>query len=132
MKLMALLPFMDKQDIKEFAKKIANKEVTGISLAVVYPFLDKEDLDELVQDLIKNGQKKDIYAALPFLSKTALNTLYENVRNGTIEGFKEEVLLPFIGKDKIKERFDELVKKASENPEEAQDDVSVIFESEDE
>ncbi|QMS85731.1 hypothetical protein [Candidatus Xianfuyuplasma coldseepsis] len=127
MKLMALLPFMDKEEIKEFANKIVSGEVKGISLAVVYPFLGRDNLDELVQELIKQGRNKDIYAALPFLSKSALNTLYENVKSGKIEGFKQEVLLPFLGKDKIKEMFDDLVQKAQEEGTDEEDDISVIF-----
>lgn len=132
MKLMALLPFMEKEEIKEFATKIANGEIKGISLAVVYPFLNREDLDELVQHLIEKGRNKDLYAAIPFLSKSALNTLYENVKSGKIEGFKQEVLLPFLGKDKIKELFDDLVQKAQEEGSDEDDDVSVIFQDTDE
>ncbi len=130
MKLMALLPFMDKDELKEFAKKVASGEVKGISLAVVFPFLRKEDLDDLVEDLIKGGNKKDIYAALPFLSKSAINTLYERIQNNEIEGFKQEALLPFLGKDKIKELFNIMVQKAAQEPEE--NDISDVFEPDEE
>jgi len=125
MKLISLLPFMDKEEIKGLAQKIINKEVTGVSLVVLFPFLDTEDLDELVDDLIKNGSTKQIYHALPFLSKKSINTLYEKVKNGEIKGFREQALLPFLGKSAIKDMFDTLVKEASEKATEEDPDVDM-------
>lgn len=134
MKLTSLLPFMEKEELKELAQKIVNKEVTGVPLALLFPFLDRENLDELVDGLIKNGSSKELYSALPFLSKKSVQDLYEKVKSGELTGFKEQALIPFLGKSAIKEIFDSLVKEAMENPIENDDDedMSDLFEEDDE
>jgi len=102
MKLIHLLPFMDKEELKELAAKIINGEAKGVNLVVLYPFLDRADLDELVDQLLEKQNYKPIYGALPFL-----------------------------GKDKIKAMFDDIVKHATETGEAAADeDVSDLFEDE--
>jgi len=133
MKLMALLPFMDEEEIKELATKIINGEVKGISLVVLFPFLSREDFDEIVQQLIEQKDFKQLYGALPFLSKTTLNNLYTLVKDGKLEGFKEEALLPFLGKDQLKGLFDELVKDAMNQTTETVDEtVADLFEDDEE
>jgi hypothetical protein len=133
MKLMHLLPFMDKEDITQLAEKVMNNEVQGVKLAVLFPFMDREELDNLIDLLIEKGRKRDLYTALPFLSKTSLNKLFEAVKAGKIEGFKEQALLPFLGKDKVKELFDEYVKNAhNEASDESDEDVSDLFDDEEE
>jgi len=118
MKIATLLPFMEGEDIKELAQKIINKEVKGVKLVILFPFLNTEDLDEICDLLIKEGNNRDLYSALPFLGKEKINKLYEEVKAGNLEGFKENALIPFIGHEKIKEIFNTLVKEAEENVEE--------------
>lgn len=114
MKLISLLPFMDKEDLKDLVAKIKSKEVKGVPLAVLYPFLDKEDLEDLVDHMIEEGNKKEIYSALPFLSKKSINKIFAKVQSGELEGLKEHAFLPFLGKKRIKEIFDDIVKHAEE------------------
>ncbi len=131
MKLIHLLPFMDKEELKELAAKIINGEAKGVNLVVLYPFLDRADLDELVDQLLEKQNYKPIYGALPFLGKDKVSQLYDRVQAGELEGFKEQALLPFLGKDKIKAMFDDIVKHATETGEAAADeDVSDLFEDE--
>lgn len=111
MKLLHLLPFMDDEDLKELVQKIKTQEVKGVKFVHLYPFLDREDIDELVDEAVKQGRPKDLYSALPFMSKNKLNEIYEKIQSGEITGFKEEALLPFLGKGKIKELVDRLIKE---------------------
>lgn len=111
MKLRNLLPFMDNEDLKELVQKIKSNEVKGVKLVHLYPFLDREDIDDLVDVVLKEGKSRDLYSALPFISKKKLNEIYERIQAGELEGFKEEALLPFLGKDKIKELVDRVIKQ---------------------
>lgn len=132
MRLVHLLPFMDNEDITELVEKVMNNEVKGVKLAVLFPFMDRAELDNLVDLLIEKGKKKDLYTALPFLSKASLNKVYEAVKADKIEGFKVQALLPFLGKDKVKELFDEYIKEAQNQPSDEDEDVSELFDDEEE
>lgn len=118
MKLAHILPFMESNELKELALKIVNNEVEGVKIAIIYPFLSNEDLDEVVEALIKDNKGKELTQALPFVSEESLNKIFEAIKAGTIEGLKEQALYPFLGKDKIKEMFDILVKECQEKAKE--------------
>jgi len=111
MKLMSILPFLDQEDLSELIAKIKSKEVKGVSFTHLYPFLNSQEVDELVDLLVKEGPKKDLYGALPFMSKARLEKLHNEVKDGKVEGFAEEALLPFLGKDKIKDLVQDLINR---------------------
>lgn len=115
MKLMSLLPFMETKEIQELAAKIISGEVKGISLITLFPFLPKEDLVGILNQLIETKQYRQIYGMLPFLASDDLDSLYEQVKDGKLEGFKEQALLPFLGKDQLKGLFDNLVEQATKD-----------------
>lgn len=119
MKLTSLLPFMDKEEIKNLAKQIASGEVQGVKLTYLFPFLDRDDLDEIVNELIDQGKTKEIYSALPFLKKATIESIYERIQKGELEGFKEEALLPFLGSEKISAIFQDVIQQAMKNAKEA-------------
>lgn len=121
MKLMSILPFLDSEDLTELIEKIKNKEVEGVKFSHLYPFLNKKEVDELVDILVADGKSRDIYSALPFMSRDRLNKLYTEVKDGKLEGFSEEALLPFLGKDKIKEMVQDIIKN---NKEDLDDDIA--------
>ena len=110
MNLMTLLPFMDQEDLTELVQKIKSKEITGVNLMHLYPFLGESEIDELVDELVEQGNRKHLYGALPFMTEARLNKLYEEVKAGKVENFKEEALLPFLGRDKIKDMVNDLIK----------------------
>lgn len=132
MKLVALLPFMESEEIKELAIKIINEEVKGIKLVITYPFLRNEDLDEIIELCIEKGRSKDINHALPFASKETIAKILKGIEDGTLEGINSTMLFPFLGKKERKSIFDDLVKKAATQA--AQDsDVEVeIYDDEEE
>ena len=111
MKLVALLPFMDNEELKDLAFDVVNGKQDKIKLTVIFPFLKKEDLKEIVELLIEKDQTKELYSALPFLSKETVKEIYDAVRSGKITNFKEEALVPFLDKATIKALFNELLEK---------------------
>lgn len=114
MKYIHMLPFLDEEDLDELVEKILNGEVKGIKLVMLYPFLSKEALEKLVDYLIKENKAKDLQHSFPFISKGKINEIYDGIAAGTITGIKEQTLMPFLGKDKIKEMFEKLVKEAKD------------------
>jgi hypothetical protein len=123
---MSILPFMDSEELKELADQIVAGEVTNVSLTMVYPFLKSKHIEELIEQMTEKSSYKQIYTALPFLKKEAINRLYERVQNGELEGFKEEALIPFLGKSQLKDIFNKLVKEAKET-DTVEDSVEVLF-----
>lgn len=125
-KLVMLLPFMEAEELKDLAMKIINKEVQGVKIMMLYPFLNSEDLNEVVNLCIEKGETKAINTAIPFLNKEMINKIYEGVKDGSIKGVKEHMLLPFLGKKMRKGLFDDLIKEATEyakaHPESENDD----------
>ena len=114
MKLITLLPFMESEEIKDLAEKIIKKEVKGISLVVLYPFLDRNDLKIIFDLVLAEGNKKYLYSAIPFLSSKDIDKLHQEVKAGNIKGFREEVLIPFLSKDSVKDLFHDLVAQAKD------------------
>lgn len=121
MKLAALLPFMDQEEIDELADKIVAGEVDNVELAMVYPFIGREKLESLVDRMIDNKTFRHVYSALPFLSKERVGELYERVQQEKIEGFQEAALLPFLGKDKIKDIFNRMMEDSAKSEEQKDD-----------
>ena len=99
-------------DLKGLVEKIKNNEVKGVRYTHLYPFLNDRDIDELVDLLVKDGNAKDLYSALPFMSDKRLEQLHKEVKAGKVEGFKESALLPFLGKDAIKAMVEDLIKNS--------------------
>jgi hypothetical protein len=121
-KIDSLIPFMGAKELKELAIKIINGEVKGIKLYKLYPFLNQEAIKEVVQLLIDNKKGSQIKFALPFLSEDLLLDVLNQVRKGDIDDMQEEYFYPFLGKDQIKELFNEYVKEASVS-EDSEEDV---------
>jgi radical SAM superfamily enzyme len=117
-----MLPFLEEEDMDELVEKILSGEVKGVKLMMLYPFLSRESLNKVVDHLIKENKGKDLNAALPFISKAKVNEIYEAVQAGTITGIKDHSLMPFLGKSKIKEMFNKLVKEAKDFDDNDDDD----------
>lgn len=115
-KLMHILPFMENEELKELAFKIINGEVKGVKLYMLYPFLSRADLDEIIKLMIEKGDTTNLKACLPFASKETVDLIYQGIKEGKIKDMKEHYLYPFLGKDKIKEMFDDLVRRAADEP----------------
>ena len=122
MKYIHMLPFLEDEDLDELVEKILSGEVKGIKLAMLYPFLSRESLEKLVDRFIKDNKVKELKHSLPFISKAKVNEIYEAMQAGTITGLNEHSLMPFLGKSKIKEMFNKLVKEAKDFDEDEDED----------
>lgn len=118
MKLISLLPFMEREEIRELAEQIISGEVKGVKLVVLFPFLGTEDLEAIVDQLIEKNDTRQIMTALPFVSREKVSELYDLCKEGKIENCKETTFLPFLGRSKIKEMVKDLVKQAKEQAKE--------------
>ena len=114
MKLAALLPFMETEELKKLAFDIVEGKQENVKLTILFPFLDSSDLDEIVNLLIEKGEGKKLYSALPFVKKETLNKIHQAFKDGKLENFKEEALLPFLDKTAIKDMFNDLLNKTAE------------------
>ena len=79
------------------------------------------------------GNRKYLYGALPFLNTESIDALYKKVKAGNIKGFREEALVPFLSKDKVKELFDDLVANTKDEDldEKISDALDEAFDDED-
>ena len=122
MKYTTMLPFMDNEELKELAFQVINEEVKGVNIIVLFPFLDRETLEEIVEKLIETNNSKALRGAVPFVQKSTISKIYEAVKSGQLKGFNEEYLLPFLGKEQVKAMFKDLIKKASDEYVEEEND----------
>lgn len=70
------LPFMEPEDVKEFARKNFN---AGKSIGIYLPFLKPEDVKEFAAKAFSAGN--DIRGYLPFLSPEDVNDVFTEIRN---------------------------------------------------
>ena len=70
------------------------------------------------KDIIKRLLKY----AIPFIGREKVQAIYNAAEKGEIPGFNSAMCIPFLGADKIKELFRELVQKANDEPDEEDDD----------
>lgn len=118
MKYTHLLPFMDKSELKTVANQIINGEIKNVRIESFYPFLRKEDLNEIVDQMIEHKKGQELQSALPFISKDKVLAIYQAAQKGELEDFDPTSCIPFLGADKIKEIFNDLIKNASLDDEE--------------
>jgi hypothetical protein len=108
-KIDQLLPFMEGEDLKDLAMKIARKEIEGVKLHKMYPFLGEKDLNEVIDLLIENKDASNLKKAIPFMTNEKMDQLFEAVQKNEIEDLPEHYFYPFLSKDKIKSLFETYV-----------------------
>ena len=122
MKYTHLLPFMEKEELKKIAYEIINGELKGVKLEALFPFLGRETLNEIVDLLIEKKQVSALTRAIPFISREKVEAIYHAAENGEIDGFDASRCIPFLGSDRIKDIFRDLIKKQSEQDVEDEED----------
>ncbi|PAT01765.1 hypothetical protein CI105_04555 [Candidatus Izimaplasma bacterium ZiA1] len=121
-KISTLLPFLDDEEIKDLVEKALKGDLNNMKLTMVYPFADQETMNMIVDHFIKEGQAKKIMTTVPFLEKAKINEIYELAHSKKIEGLREEMLMPFLGKNKIKELFKNMLDKNDFSSDDEDDD----------
>ena len=125
MKYTHLLPFMEKEELKNVAHQIINGELQGVKLVTLFPFLGKSALNEIVDILIEKKDSHNLKRAIPFMSREKVQIIYEAAEKGEIKDFNPAVCLPFLESEQIKKIFNDLIKKASSESTEKVDDEDV-------
>jgi len=110
MKYTQLLPFMDREELKVIAQEIINGELKGVKLESLFPFLGREHLNDIVDQLIEKKQSETLHRAIPFISKDKVLAIYYAAEKGELPDFDPSKCIPFLGSEKIKEIFRDLVK----------------------
>ncbi|MDO9628650.1 MAG: hypothetical protein Q7I99_02015 [Acholeplasmataceae bacterium] len=113
MKYTQLLPFMGREELNKVAQEIINGELKGVKLETLYPFLGRDNLHEIVDQLIEKKDAKRLQNVIPFISREKVLDIYHAAEKGEIPNFDSSSCVPFLGSDKIKEIFRDLIKNAS-------------------
>lgn len=116
MKFTRLLPFMDREELKKIAQEIISGELKGVKLQALFPFLGREALEEIVDQLIEKKDSDTLQSAIPFISREKVLDIYYAAEKGEIPNFDSSRCIPFLGSDKIKEIFRELIKNNPVEP----------------
>ncbi len=102
MKIKTMIPFLDDDELKELADKIAKSETgeyEGVTMRDLLPFLEEEDIDALLIADAKRGV--DPFICYPFASEEGLNLLVSLIQNGDVRSVDIKKLLPFLEDDAI-------------------------------
>jgi hypothetical protein len=113
MKYTKLLPFLENEELKKIAFEIVNGDLEGVNLTHLFPFLDREDLHEVVNVLIDKKDTDMLNKVIPFVSKEMVLKIYYAAEKGELPDFDTSHCIPFLGSDKVKDIFRDLVKKSS-------------------
>ncbi len=100
-----MLPFMDGDDVKEFALQAVEQ---GEKLEGFLPFMDEDDIREFALQAQERGEAIGVY--LPFMDEDDVKgfALQALERGERIEGF-----LPFMDEDDVKELAMKVLKKST-------------------
>lgn len=115
-KLLALFPFMSKEDIHECLMKILNDDVefSSVNITALMPFVSKEDADMLVELALNGNKKIDIISIAPFVSQETLSKVVDKYINGEIEKFNINALYPFLSQSDLKRLFNFIINQKEE------------------
>lgn len=115
-KLVSILPFLEKEELKEVVEMILNDDeaVKDLPLATVFPFLEPEDIDKIFVHNMKRLSSKDLASIIPFVSQEALSKLVDEYIAGNIEQVNIDVLYPFLNQSDIKKIFFHELRKKKE------------------
>ena len=114
-KLVAALPFMNKEDLHELAEKIINnsEEYKGLSLLAIMPFLETRDCDVLFMKFVIGEKQYDypLASLAPFVSKECLSKLVDEYVNGEYQDVEMSTLYPFLDSKDVKKVFNYILSK---------------------
>lgn len=95
-----MLPFLESEDLYELALETLNGNV-DVNLVAILPFMDEEDVDKICVDLANNplwAEKVNLVALYPFASEEYIDKLFESqVKQGKIDN----AALPFVSDEAL-------------------------------
>jgi len=113
MKIHSMLPYLDKKEIDSLIDDALAKKI-NLKLPALLPFADEEKIDNVI-DRALNDDSVLVYIShlMPFCNQRQMDILYDAYQNDLIKRGEscEEEILPYLSKDKIKEVFENQMKK---------------------
>lgn len=97
-----MLPFLESEDLYELALEILNGNV-DVNLVAILPFMDEDDVDKICADLANNPQwaeKVNLVALYPFASEEYIDKLFESQAK---QGKIDNAALPFVSDEALHE-----------------------------
>jgi hypothetical protein len=112
MKLKTMLPFLEEDELKELAQKVAaspDGNYEGITMGNLLPFLEEEDVDAM---MLAAYQKKTSPAiCYPFASEEGLSKLLKMVLDADDEEFDLLPLFPFLEDEDLEALASKIIAK---------------------
>lgn len=106
--LIALLPFMDKEDIHDIVLSIINKngDYENFDISILMPFVSSDDAILLFDYALENECKCNLAQLAAFVSADKLEKVVDLYIEGKITDIKIETLYPFLNTSSIKKLFE--------------------------
>ena len=113
--IIAALPFMDKEDLRELVNEIlsGDERYKDINLVAIMPFLDTNDCDALFMKFVieENKYNTPLVTVAPFVSKRCLSELVDEYIKGNYQHVEMSTLYPFLDSKDVKKIFSYMLSK---------------------
>lgn len=115
-KLLTMLPFLDKEYLKEIVDGIINEEeeYKDLDLVILFPYIGEEECDRLFKKFIfenKECDKHYIICVAPFVSKETLSNFVDEYTKGNYQNVNVDALYPFMSPQDVKKMFKYIISK---------------------
>ena len=121
-KIIALLPFMEDEEIHKIVESILNnsEDYKDLPLVAAMPFLSDEDCDALFMKFVAEEKYQDdieLSSLAPFVSEECLSKLVDAYIEGKYPNLELDDLYPFMSSKDVKKLFRFFIQKRKEEKE---------------
>jgi hypothetical protein len=121
-KLVAMLPFMEDEDIHELVNRVLSGQegIKDLPLVAMMPFLEDDDCDRLFLKCVSEDGtvgKGRLIAMAPFVSEKCLSKLVDDYISGRYPDLQLDELYPFMDSKDVKRLFEYRILKRSQQQE---------------
>ena len=121
-KIIALLPFMEDEEIHKIVESILknSEDYKDLPLVAVMPFLSDEDCDALFMKFVVEEKYQDdieLSPLAPFVSEECLSKLVDAYIEGKYSNLELDDLYPFMSSKDVKKLFRFFIQKRKEEKE---------------
>jgi uncharacterized protein YoxC len=105
--LVALLPYLEEEELNEIADMIINdhEDMKGLKLATIFPFLSTEKCDEIFLAKMTSLNQGELSSIVPFVSQKVLSSLVDEYIKGNVSKVNMNAIYPFLSQEDIKRIF---------------------------
>ena len=111
-KILAILPYMSKEDIHELVEQIirGDEKVRDLPLEGVMPFLSSKDCNRIFLNALQsNLYKYNLVKMAPFVSEETLGVAVDMYIEGKLDIDKIDQLYPYLSEKSIKKIFEKML-----------------------